>query len=105
MEQDFVVKAVFRLLRTEEGGRQTGIFSGYRPNHVFEYGSDNTMLAGWMGIVLFEGESILPGQEKEVTVKFLREQPIGKYLKIGNRWWIHEGSRKVGEAQITEVLV
>jgi translation elongation factor EF-Tu-like GTPase len=105
MENEFyTVKATFRLVKTEDGGRKTGIFSGYRPNHVFEYKDDKQMLQGYMGEVQFDDERILPGQEKVVMVKFIRYEPMQKYLKVGAQWWIHEGPRMVGEAQIIEIL-
>jgi len=31
-----IVKAKITMKTTEEGGRQSGFTSGYRPNHVFE---------------------------------------------------------------------
>ena len=31
-----VIKAKITFKSTEEGGRKTGIKSGYRPNHAFE---------------------------------------------------------------------
>jgi hypothetical protein len=35
-----IVKAKITMKTTEEGGRQFGIKSGYRPNHVFEMPED-----------------------------------------------------------------
>ena len=37
MKSDTInIKAKLRLYPTENGGRKTGIKTGYRPNHVFE---------------------------------------------------------------------
>ncbi|GAB5399210.1 MAG: hypothetical protein Aureis2KO_07950 [Aureisphaera sp.] len=98
------VKASFTLLPTEQSGRKTGINSGYRPNHVFEYESDGQMRYAFMGDIQFaQNEWILPGETHEVTVRFLTRQPIDEYLDIGRKWWIHEGPIKVGEAEVIAV--
>ncbi len=95
------VKAKLKLNTTEEGGRQTGIISGYRPNHVFEYNDNGQLLQTYIGDIIFEGKpTIDPGEEREVTVRFLINQPIEKYLEKGRIWWINEGSRQIGRAEI-----
>lgn len=38
-----IVKARIKLIPTEQGGRKTGIISGYSPNHVFEYASEGKL--------------------------------------------------------------
>jgi translation elongation factor EF-Tu-like GTPase len=97
------VKAKLRLKTTAEGGRQKGIHSGYRPNHVFEY-VDGEMKAAYMGQIEFDGTEMLPlGEERIVLVRFLFQIPIEEYLTIGRKWWIHEGGRQVGEAEIIEI--
>lgn len=96
-----IVKAEIRLKTTEEGGRKTGFISGYRPNHVFEYGKDGNLLRTFIGDVIFEDQSTIePGETKIVTVRFLLDQTIEKYINMGQKWWIHEGSRVIGEAEI-----
>lgn len=47
-----------------------------------------------------QGEWILPGETKEVLIRFLSRQPIDEYLDIGRKWWIRESARKIGEAEI-----
>lgn len=95
------VKAKLKLNTTEEGGRQTGIISGYRLNHVFEYNDNGQLLQTYIGDIIFEGKpTIDPGEEREVTVRFLINQPIEKYLEKGRIWWIYEGPRQIGRAEI-----
>ena len=95
------VKAKIRLKDTAEGGRRTGIASGYRPDHVFEYGKDGKIKQAFMGDILFENQTTIePGEEKIVTVRFLLNQPIEKYLNKGQIWWIHEGPNLIGNAEI-----
>jgi len=98
-----LVKTRLKMRTTEEGGRETGFISGLRPNHVFEY-SDDGLLRTYIGDIQFEGkELIMPGEEKEVLVRFLDHQSIRKYLQVGRTWWVHEGARCTGEAEILEI--
>jgi len=97
----FPVKAKLTMKKSEVGGRSSGFFSGYRPNHVFEYKDNGQLLMTFIGEIIFEGQNTIePGETTEVTVRFLLEQPIEKYLDKGRKWWIHEGSRVVGEAEV-----
>lgn len=98
-----LVKAKLKMKTTEEGGRQTGFKSGLRPNHVFEY-ETGKQLVTWVGDVQFnEEEIIMPGDERDVIVRFLFHTPIEKYLNIGRKWWLHEGTRCIGEVEILEI--
>ncbi len=95
------VKAKLKLKTSEEGGRQTGFISGYRPNHVFEYDDNEQILQTFIGDIIFEDKPTFdPGEEREVTVRFLINQPIEKYLNKGRIWWIHEGQNQIGHAEI-----
>ena len=95
------IKAKLKLKKKEEGGRQTGFISGYRPNHVFEYNDNGQLLQTYIGDIIFEGKpTIEPGEEREVTVRFIMNQPIEKYLDKGRTWRIHEGVRQIGQAEI-----
>ena len=100
------VTTKLKLLSTDQGGRATGIVSGYRPNHVFEYRENGDFLATYIGDIQFDDvETILPGEEKMVTVRFLAQQPIDKYLNIGRKWWIHEGPNVIGEAEMLKITL
>jgi translation elongation factor EF-Tu-like GTPase len=57
------------FLSTEEGGRKTEAFSGYRPNHNFGEPSVREFYVGQITFPL--NESIKPGQSKEVDIEFL----------------------------------
>ncbi|MFT6922202.1 MAG: hypothetical protein ACJA1C_001204 [Crocinitomicaceae bacterium] len=101
--QIIYVKAFLKMKTTSDGGRETGFKSGLRPNHVFEY-ENGKILSVYIGDIQFEAqELIMPGEEKEVTIRFLFHQPIEQYLHIGRKWWIHEGSKCTGEAEILEI--
>ena len=95
------VKARLKLKSTEEGGRHSGFISGYRPNFVFEYNDDDQLLQTYIGDIIFNGSSTIePGEEREVTVRFLMNQRIEKYLDRGRILWIHEGAKQIGQAEI-----
>jgi hypothetical protein len=100
-----LIRAKLTLYTTESGGRTHGIKSGYRPNHVMQYPSDpkkplNTLI----GQVEFDKEIIPPGETEIVTITFIVNDEIVSLFTIGRIWWIHEGSRKVGEAEVLEII-
>ena len=95
----FSIPASITLFPTEEGGRNIGIISGFRPDHVFEYRQNGELLQTFIGDIVFkDNEMIQPGETREVTVRFLLSQPIEKYLSKGRTWYLHEGGRLVGKA-------
>jgi len=99
-----IVKANIYLLTPAEGGRTTGITSGYRPNHVFEKPHDIKDVHAYIGDIQFdEHDSIQPGQTKTVTVRFLRNPIVKQYIKVGQKWFIYEVPRLVAEGEIIEV--
>jgi translation elongation factor EF-Tu-like GTPase len=97
------IKARLRLKTTDEGGRFSGIKTSYRPNHVFEYNDKGNFITTYIGQIDFDKEWIQLGEEEEVTVTFILDPSIENYLTVGRHWWIHEGKKLVGEAEIIEV--
>lgn len=95
-----IVKAKIRLTSTKNGGRKTGIISGYRPNHVFEYTSEGKLQRTYIGDINFEGENLMPGEERITTVRFLLVKELEQYLTKGRKWWLHEGPKIIGEAEV-----
>lgn len=98
------VNCKLTLYGTKQGGRKTSITNGFRPNHVFEYEIDGTIRYTFIGDFQFDDVSkIEPGETKIVLARFLTHQPIEEHLNIGQKWWIHEGPQKIGEAEIIRV--
>lgn len=98
------VRAKLALKSTLEGGRETGFVSGYRPNHVFEY-VNGKLLNTFIGDINFDHSDLfLPGETHEVLIRFLFHMPIEKYLNVGRKWWIHEGLKIIGEAEMLEII-
>ena len=100
------VKASLTLYSTKDGGRNTGIKSGYRPNHVFEYeDNSNQYKTTYIGQIEFDKSLVLPSETHCVKVIFLKHRNIKDFIEVGRVWWIHEGDVKVGEAIITEIVI
>ena len=88
-------KAEVLLLKKEEGGRHTPIFSGYRPQ-VFIRTTDVTG-----DITLPEGtEMVMPGDNTNVVIKLIK--PVA--MQPGQRFAIREGGLTVGAGAITEII-
>ncbi len=58
-----IVKAKITMKTTEEGGRQSGFISGYRPNHVFEMPENLKNLRTYIGDIQFDDQDLIePGE-------------------------------------------
>lgn len=98
-----IVKAKITMKTTEEGGRQSGFKSGYRPNHVFEMPDNLKSLRTYIGDIQFDGQDLIePGETKIVTVRFLKVPEIEKYITVGQKWFINEAVRTLGIGEILE---
>lgn len=98
-----IVKAKITMKTTEEGGRQSGFKSGYRPNHVFEMPDNLKNLRTYIGDIQFDGQALIePGETKIVTVRFLKVPEIEKYIMVGQKWFINEAARTLGVGEILE---
>ncbi|WP_333863609.1 hypothetical protein [Sphingobacterium sp.] len=95
-----IVKARIRLTCTESGGRQAGIISGYRPNHVFEYTSEGKVHQCFTGDIHFEKEKLMPGEETIATVRLHLARQVESYLTKGRKWWLYEVPNLIGEAEV-----
>ena len=104
-EDLIAVKAKITLKATGEGGKQSGISSGYRPNHVFELPDDSKMLTAYIGDIQFDDKELIePGETKIVAVRFLKVPEVENYIKVGQEWFINEGVRTVGFGEILEII-
>lgn len=98
-----LVKAKLRLKTEEEGGRKTGIMSGYRPDHVFEYKENGIFNQAFMREIQFDEKELLElGKEHEVKILFPFAQGIERFMEKGRKWWIDERPLQIGEAKIIE---
>ncbi len=88
-------RARVRLLRAEDGGRRSGISSGYRPIFYFR-------TAAVEGQIVLDGgaEYLMPGDQCRLTVKLAK--PV--YLEEEQTFPIRDGERTVGFGQVLEIL-
>jgi elongation factor Tu len=90
--------AKIHLLRTDEGGRSSFIFSGYRPNIRFE---DDVYTDG--ALIFSDREKLFPGDKCQVKILFPKSEFIKKYVAVGTSFDINEGPHKVGEGEILAI--
>jgi translation elongation factor EF-Tu-like GTPase len=99
-----IVKAKITMKTTEDGGRISGFKSGYRPNHVFELPDNLKNLRTYIGDIRFDDQELIePGETKIVTVRFLKNPEIEKYINVGQKWFINEAARTLGFGEIIEI--
>jgi translation elongation factor EF-Tu-like GTPase len=90
------------FLSTEEGGRKTEAFSGYRPNHNFGEPSGREF---YVDQIIFPlNESIKPGQSKKVDIEFLNGPGLMDALRSGKPWRIQEWPKLVATAELIEIF-
>lgn len=97
------IEAEIRYLTTEEGGRNSGVFSGYRGQ--FYYGGED-----YDGFQYFPdvsaGTMVELGTMVRALVRFRRERWDdfhSKQITIGMPFEIREGDKTVGRGRVTKV--
>lgn len=97
------MKAKIRFKTPKEGGRSNEVFSGYMPNHVFEYKENGELKTTYIGDIQFlDRETLELGHVYTVTVRFAFHMRIESFMNLGRIWWIHEAGRQIGMAEIIE---
>jgi len=95
------VRSKIRFLNTNEGGRQTPVLSGYRPNHVILPSKIGTSV----GEINFHfDEKIALGQEVEAEIHFMNLASLVDHIKPDLEWEIYEGPKLVACAKVVEIL-
>lgn len=97
------VSALLKLLGPDEGGKHQPIYSSYRPNHNFGGPDDLLMYIGQVEVGLNDEDKLHPGEQKEVTVRFLNTEGLEQLLTVGRTWRIQEGTKLVGTATVIQV--
>jgi translation elongation factor EF-Tu-like GTPase len=95
------VRAKLYLLRTEEGGRRSGVSTGYRPGVFFGPTEDE----GYDGHLVIEGHDTMgPGEEYAVRIEFLRPDLIPSFVGPNTPFRVQEGGWVVGRGTVLEVI-
>lgn len=89
------IKVFIHLLRTEEGGRNNPIKSGYRPNFFFSGTRQSD------GKVEFAIDELSPGHSISAEVELTCPELIKK-VDDGEKFIIREGTTVVGNGYVTE---
>ena len=92
------IEAEITFLKTQEGGRKTPAFSGYRPQFYYD-GHDWDAVQEYIGV-----SEVYPGQTVTAELAFLSPQcHVGK-LYPGKEFLVREGQRVVARGKITKIL-
>ncbi|MBR5646852.1 MAG: hypothetical protein IKX23_09455 [Treponema sp.] len=85
--------ADIHMTTKDEGGRNNPIFSGYRPSFYFNK-------ADIVGVMTFENEMIMPGEDATVTVTLIN----GMAIRVNQEFSIREGGRTTGTGVIKAII-
>lgn len=105
--QDFIrpsrppdFEAEIYALRTDEGGRRTPIFTGYRPNHAFGRGD---LLDGALHEYL-DTDILHLGHVTRANLWLLCPDALEGHFFAGMRFTVQEGDKVVGYGTVTTIL-
>ena len=92
------IEAEITFVPTEQGGRKSLAFSGYRPQFYYD-GHDWDAMHEYPDL-----ESVSPGQTVRTLLRFLNpEMQVGR-LHPGMKFEIREGARVVAHGKVTKIL-
>ena len=95
---DFI--ADLKYLTTEEGGRQTPAFSGYRPQVKFDF--DEMQTSGQQ--TFLDKDIVYPGDTVEAAIRIISVEHFEKTLTEGMIFEFREGSTTIGMGKIIDIL-
>ena len=90
-----------QLLPSADGGRQTPVASGYKPNH--QVAAFDASLCTFMGAVELD-EPLAPGALALARVRALVLPAQLAAVRVAGGWAVYEGPRHVGDVQIVREL-
>lgn len=92
------IEAEIYFLTTEEGGRKTPAYSGYRPQFFYD-GNHWDARQDYVGV-----SEVYPGQTATTELTFANpEYQIGK-LYPGKEFLVREGQQVVARGKVTKIL-
>jgi hypothetical protein len=95
---DFI--ANLKYLTTEEGGRKTPAFSGYRPQVKFDF--DEMQTSGQQTFI--NKDTVYPGDTVEAAIRILSVEHFENTLTEGMTFEFREGSKVIGTGKIIDIL-
>lgn len=97
------IETEIRYLTTEEGGRRTGVFSGYRGQFYYD-GDDYDGFQYFPD--LLDGAMVNLGRQMRALIRFRQEMWQGvhsKRMTVGMPFQIREGNKSVGHGVVTKL--
>lgn len=92
------IEAEIYFLTTEEGGRKTPAFSGYRPQFYYD-GHDWDAVQNYIDV-----SEVYPGQTVTAHLSFMSPQcHVGK-LSLDKEFLVREGQKVVARGKVTKIL-
>ncbi|MBB6111557.1 EF-Tu C-terminal domain-related protein [Mucilaginibacter lappiensis] len=95
---DFI--AELKYLTTEDGGRSTPAFSGYRPQVKFAFSDMQT--SGQQ--IFLNKEIVYPGEDVLAEITIISTEIFAGKLYSGLSFEFREGARVIGNGKIVEIL-
>ena len=92
------IEVEITFVPTEQGGRKSPAFSGYRPQFYYD-GHDWDALHEYPDV-----ESVSPGQTVRALLRFNRPDMHTGRVHPGMEFQIREGSRVIGHGRVTKIL-
>jgi translation elongation factor EF-Tu-like GTPase len=92
------IEAEITFLTTEEGGRKTPAYSGYRPQFYYD-GHDWDAVQNYVNV-----KEVYPGQTVITQLSFASPECHFGKLYPGKEFLIREGQKIVGRGKITKIL-
>ena len=96
-QQDFIAKVTY--LTTEQGGRVTPAFSGYRPQIKFAF--DVMQTSGQQ--IFIDTDKVYPGETVKATIKLLSPHFFEHKLYTDLNFEFREGNQLIGTGIIVEI--
>ena len=95
---DFI--AELKYLTTEQGGRKTPAYSGYRPQVKFDFTEMQT--SGQQTFI--DKEIVYPGETVNAKIKIVSPDYFAGNLKEGMKFEFREGATIIGKGQIKNII-
>ncbi|UUY05485.1 hypothetical protein LRS13_08195 [Svornostia abyssi] len=93
------------MVRTEDGGRRSPIFDGYRAALTFgELTEDGVPIVNGSVVVFEDAEHVAPGAAGTARAFVAAPDYLPPYVASGLEFTVNEGRRVVARARVAEVL-
>ncbi|NNC16441.1 hypothetical protein HJC22_11985 [Corallococcus exiguus] len=104
MRERLLIRAVIRLLTTEEGGSQGPLGKVFRPSwNIGSRAPDGQMSLDGGSVTLDDTGPLVPGQEKEAIIEPFLPEPW-QHVSQGMEIPMHTGAQVIGSARILEIV-